>query len=116
MLFRISTCILAGALVWGQEAPPPAAAQRLQKMVQQLNLTEPQKEKILPILLEEAPKVKAIKADTAMPQNQKIVKMLEIRNETSDKIRPILTPQQQGKLDAMRQKQRQQVIQELRHR
>jgi hypothetical protein len=114
MVFRLFALLLVSSLTWGQAAnTPPAAVQRMQNLAQQLQLTEPQKEKIMPILVDEAPKVKAVKADTTLSQNDKIVKLLEIRNDSNDKIRPILTPAQQQKLDQMRAQQRQQLLQEM---
>jgi hypothetical protein len=101
-------------LAWGQNpTPQQAAVQRMEKMSQALQLTEPQKEKIMPILVEEAPKLNAVKSDTTLPQNEKLAKLMEIRNETNDKIRPILSPTQQQKLDQMRQQQRQQMMQQM---
>jgi Spy/CpxP family protein refolding chaperone len=114
MFHRFCVVLLASSFVLGQTAgTEPAAVQRLQAMAQQLQLTEPQKEQIMPILVEEAPKVKAVKADTTLPQNEKLAKLMQIRNETNGKIRPILTPPQQQKLDQMRAQQRQQMLQEL---
>ncbi|MGH9561558.1 MAG: hypothetical protein ACRD3S_08890 [Terracidiphilus sp.] len=107
--FLISTPFLGAQT----STPPRPAVQRMEQMAAQLKLTEPQKEKIMPILIEEAPKIQAVKNNTSMPQNQKVVQMLQIRNETNDQIRPILNSGQQKKLDQMRQTERQQVIQEL---
>jgi hypothetical protein len=114
MSCRVATLLLLSSLVWGQGTPAePSAEQRMQMMAQQLQLTEPQKEKIMPILVEEAPKLKAVKSDTTLPQSQKLAKMMQIRNDADDKIRPILTPTQQQKLDQMRQQQRQQMMKQL---
>lgn len=115
MSYRAVSVLLLSSFLWGQGAPPPepTAAQRMQKMSQQLQLTEDQKEKIMPILVEEAPKISAVKSDTSLPQNQKLAKMMQIRNDANDKIRPILTPTQQQKWDQIRQQQRQQMMKEL---
>ena len=113
MFIRLSILLLAGTLVWGQTQGKQAAAQRLQYMSTQLGLTEDQKEKIMPILMEEAPKAQAVKADTTLPQNEKVAKMMEIRNETNDRVKPLLTSAQQKKLDDMRAQERQRVMQEL---
>jgi hypothetical protein len=114
MCLRFFALFLLAGLALGQAtSTEPAAVQRMQRLSDQLQLTEPQKEKIMPILVEEAPKVKAVKSDTTLPQNQKLAKLMGIRNDTSDKIRPILTPAQQQKLDQIRAQQRQQIIKEL---
>lgn len=118
-LFVVSTFALAvvfsGPIAGGQSAASrqSVAAQRMQKLAQQLQLSEPQKEKIMPILVEEAPKMKAIRTDTTLSENDKVVRMMQVRNETNDKIRPILTPAQQHKLDEMKQQERQHFLQEL---
>lgn len=108
----IVSLFLAGSLGSAQNAQS-AAMQRMQQMSQQLQLTEQQKEKIMPILISEAPKAKAVKSDPSLPDNEKVAKLLEIRNESDDNIRPMLTSGQQKKLDQMRQQQRQQVMHEL---
>ena len=119
----IFALLLATNLAFAQQpgAPPSPggaaspAVQRLQQMAQQLNLSESQKDKILPILMREAPKAKAIKEDPTLPKNEKVARLMEIRNSTDDSIRPILTPDQQMKFDQIRQEQRQQMLQQLQH-
>ena len=114
MFYRVVAFFLLGTVVWAQGASPEQAAeQRMQMMSQQLQLTEPQKEKIMPILVEEAPKIKAVKSDTSIPQSERLAKLMQIRNDSDSKIRPLLTPTQQQKLDQMRQQQRQQMMKEL---
>ena len=65
------------------------------------------------ILVREEPRVQALKADTTLAQGEKVARMMEIKNETDDSIKPLLTPTQQLKLDRMRQRQRQEILQEL---
>jgi len=115
MCYRLLAVLLATSLALAQQTgdKPNPAIQRMQWMSQQLQLTESQKEKITPILIEEAPKAKAVKADATLTQNEKVAKMLQIRSQTDDKIRPLLNPGQQQKLDQIRQQERQQILQEL---
>jgi hypothetical protein len=115
MSHRLLLLMLVSGLALGQQAGGGAnpAMQRMQWMSQQLQLTESQKDKITPILIEEAPKAKAVKADATLTQNEKVAKMLQIRSATDDKIRPLLNPVQQQKLDQIRQQERQQILQEL---
>lgn len=84
---------------------------RLQHMSKALQLTPAQQEQIKPILMEEAPKMQALKADTAMPQAQKMMQLKQIREATDAKINPILTPEQQQKLQQMRAQQKEQMMQ-----
>jgi len=86
---------------------------KLQQMSKALQLTPDQVEKIKPILMEEAPKLKALKADTSMPPAQKMMQMRQIREATDAKINPILTPDQQQKLQAMRAQHRDEMMQKM---
>jgi Spy/CpxP family protein refolding chaperone len=112
MSHRLLVLLLAASLALGQGSQSGVGPQ-LQKMAQQLELSESQKQKIMSILVREEPRVQAVKADTTLPQSEKAARMMEIKNETDDTIRPLLTPTQQVKLDQLRQQQRQQILQEL---
>lgn len=86
MCYRLLAVLLADR----RQTKP--AMQRMQWMSQQLQLTESQKGKITPILIEEAPKAKAVKAESTLTQNEKGAKMLQIRSQTDNKIGPRLNP------------------------
>ena len=81
-------------------------AQRLQRMTTRLGLSEEQKAKILPILEDEAKELKALRDDTTLTRIQKRDKMREIRDRCHDRIKEVLTPEQQKKADEMREKAR----------
>lgn len=89
------------------------ALEKLQKMSAELQLTPQQKEKVRPILLEEAPKLKALKSDTSLAPLQKGMKMREVANDTDAKLKPILTPVQYQKWEHMRVEERQQMMQKM---
>lgn len=76
---------------------------KAQAIAQQLNLTPQQKEKILPILAAEAPKVQAIKNDNELSKIQKIQQLRAIHQQTDPQMKAILSPQQYQKLQAIRQ-------------
>jgi Spy/CpxP family protein refolding chaperone len=80
-----------------------AAMAKAQAIAQQLNLTPQQKEKILPILAAEAPKVQAIKNDNSLSQIQKIQQVRAIHQQTDPQMKAILSPEQYQKLQAIRQ-------------
>ena len=63
-----------------------------------LNLTEDQKTKLRPIIMEENQQIEALRNDTTMTQDQKIAKANQIRADASPKIKAILTPEQLQKL------------------
>lgn len=87
--------------------------EKLQKMSAELQLTPQQKKQVLPILEQEAPKMKAIKADTSLGPMQKAMKLKQVSNETDTKLQPILTPQQYQKLQQMHAQEREQMMQKM---
>ena len=82
-----------------------AAMSRAQAIAQQLSLTPQQKEKVLPILAAEAPKVQAIKNDNSLSKIQKIQQLRAIHQQTDPQMKAILSPEQYQKLTAIRQQQ-----------
>ena len=80
-----------------------SAMAKAQAVAQQLNLTPQQKEKILPILAAEVPKVQAIKNDNSLSQIQKIQQLRAIHQQTDPQMKAILSPEQYQKLQAIRQ-------------
>jgi hypothetical protein len=89
------------------------AMQKLQKMSAALHLTPEQKKQMLPILMDEGPKLKALKSDTSMPPMEKAMKMRSISQDTNSKVKPILNPEQYQKFEQMRTQERQQMIQKM---
>jgi Spy/CpxP family protein refolding chaperone len=80
-----------------------SAMSKAQAIAQQLNLTPQQKEKILPILIDEGPKVQAIKNDNSLSKIQKIQQIRAIHQQTDPQMKAILSPEQYQKLRAIRQ-------------
>lgn len=68
-----------------------------------LNLTEDQKAKLRPIIMDENQQMEALRNDTSMTQEQKIAKANQIRADASPKIKAILTPEQLQKLAELQQ-------------
>ncbi len=68
-------------------------------VMQQLELTDEQKAKIAPILKDATPELTKLRADTTMDRKAKNEKTMEIWTSLKEKIRPILTADQQKKLD-----------------
>jgi protein CpxP len=79
-----------------------AAMSKAQAIAQQLNLTPQQKEKVLPILAAEAPKVQAIKSDNSLSKLQKIQQLKAIHQQTDPQMKAILSPEQYQKLKEIR--------------
>jgi periplasmic protein CpxP/Spy len=79
------------------------AMSKAQAMAQQLSLTPQQKEKILPILAAEVPKVHAIKNDNSLSNMQKLQQLKALHQQTDPEMKAILSPEQYQKLRAIRQ-------------
>jgi Spy/CpxP family protein refolding chaperone len=107
--------IVIGSLLFGLAVTltaRPALAQehratvesRLEEMSKQLNLTDDQKEKLKPILQDEAKQLQAVQNDTALSHDQKMAKSKEIRQAHKSQINGVLTPDQQKKWEEMKKK------------
>ncbi len=66
-----------------------AAMQKAQAIAQQLSLTPQQKEKILPILAAEVPKVQAIKNDNSLSKMQKMQQLRVIHQQTDPEMKAV---------------------------
>jgi periplasmic protein CpxP/Spy len=79
----------------------------LRNLSQQLNLTEEQKGKLRPILMEEGDQLRTTRLDEHLPLEQKRAKMMEIRDSFRPKIAALLTPEQQERWKKMQEEARQ---------
>jgi Spy/CpxP family protein refolding chaperone len=79
-----------------------SAMSKAQAIAQQLNLTPQQKEKVLPILIAEGPKVQAIKNDNSLSKIQKIQQLRAIHQQSDPQMKAILSPEQYQKLKQIR--------------
>ena len=78
---------------------------KAQAMAQQLSLTPQQKEKILPILAAEVPKLQHIKNDNSLSTVQKMEQVRAIHQQTDPQMKAILSPEQYQKLKQIRAQQ-----------
>ena len=78
------------------------AMSKAQAIAQQLSLTPQQKEKILPILAAEVPKVHAIKNDNSLTKMQKMQQLNALHQQTDPQMKAILSPEQYQKLRQIR--------------
>ncbi|HEY0457078.1 MAG TPA: hypothetical protein VGE41_11935 [Verrucomicrobiae bacterium] len=89
------------------EAKPerPRVAQlqeQLKRVATELNLTDEQKAKIRPIVEEEFKKIRDVRQDQNLSRQERLARNREIRKETSEKIKPILTAEQTEKWEKIR--------------
>ena len=117
--------LLAGLLVLplfaqfaiAQEPPSPEkqeAIAKLEKMSAELQLTPQQKKQMMPIMIEEAKKMKAIKANTSLGPLEKLMQMKQVSTNMDAKVQPILNPTQYQKFQQIREQERQEMIEKMR--
>jgi hypothetical protein len=111
MVFTQDTMSNMGGAMGGANKQEVMA--KLDKISANLQLTPAQKKQMLPILMQEAPKLQAVKSDTSLGPLQKAMKLKEIGGDTDSKVMPILNPEQQQKWQAMRAEERQQMMQKM---
>ena len=81
------------------------AMSRAQATAQQLSLTPQQKEKILPILETEVPKLQHIRNDNSLSTVQKMQEVRALHQQTDPQMKAILSPEQYQKLKQIRAQQ-----------
>jgi len=93
------------AMPAADKAPPPErgnrAAEHLQRLAEELGLTEQQKTQVTAILKSESDQRMALRDNESMSRSEKFQAMRKIREEGRAQIRALLTPEQQKKFDAM---------------
>jgi Spy/CpxP family protein refolding chaperone len=95
--------VLVGTMSSAQSSGQQQSA-KLEEIAKYLSLTPQQKDKILPILADEAPKVRAIKADTSLSRMQRAQRIKALHQQNDPQMKAILSPAQYQKLQAMRHK------------
>ena len=87
------------------QGQPPTAEQRLQRMTQQLNLSDAQQQQIKPILENESKQMQALREDSSLSQQDRMAKMMAIRQDSASQIKPILNADQQKQYEEMMSRQ-----------
>jgi Spy/CpxP family protein refolding chaperone len=101
--------VMAGALlsngaVFAQKNPQ--AFERVRTALESLNLSAEQKEKMKPILSEQAEKVRAARADAKTDKRGSARKVREVLMETEARMKPVLTDEQWTKFQELQEKAR----------
>ena len=107
LCFGISVLVATISSAQQKAQQQPSAQQKgakLEQIAQYLSLTPQQKDKILPILADEAPKVRAIKDDPSLSRMQRAQRIKAIHQQNDPQMKAILSPAQYQKLQAMRHK------------
>ena len=103
-----------GGMAAGASGEKQQAMAKLEQMSAALQLTPQQKQQMMPIMMEEAQKMKAIKTNTSLGPMQKAMQMRQLGEDMDAKVKPILSPEQYQKFEQMRQQEREQMIQKMR--
>jgi hypothetical protein len=86
------------------------AAQKFEQLATQLALTPEQKRQLIPILIAEAPKVQAIKADSSLTKIQKLQQLKAVHDQTDPQVKAILSPEQYQKLQEIRRQELKRIV------
>ena len=115
--FLAAALLLAGSLALAQDSNQSVPTQpgakydqrrrdqaedRLRRMSKELNLTDDQKEKIRPILEDEAQQMKTVQSDNSLTDQQRRKKMREIHKTFEPQVQAVLTPEQREKFKNMK--------------
>jgi hypothetical protein len=117
-LTLLMTSVLAlSPAAQAQNPPSPEkqeAMQKLEQMSAKLQLTPQQKKQMLPIMMEEAQKMKAIKTNTSLGPLEKMMQMKQVGTDMDSKVQPILSPTQYQQFQQIREQERQQMMEKMR--
>jgi len=98
-------------------AAPQTAVNPLTGVGQQfavaLQLTQQQKQQILPILDEELKQLTALKKNTALSRTQKVEQLRKVGTSFDQKITPLLNAEQQARFQTMREQWRRRLIDQM---
>ena len=104
MALCFGMCVLMATVSSAQQKSAQQKSAKLEQIAQYLNLTPQQKDKILPILADEAPKVREMKNDPSLSRMQKVQRIKAIHQQNDPQMKAILSPEQYQKLQTMRHK------------
>ena len=79
---------------------------RLKQLAAALGLSDAQKEKVRPIILEEVKAIRAVRETDNLPQTEKTAKEKEIHDACKAKLKTILTPEQFVKWEEVHRKKK----------
>ena len=79
----------------------PSVEQRMDRLTEQLKLTDEQKPKVKAVLEEETKKMQELRGDSSVSREDRIAKMQSIQKETGAKLKGILTPEQYEKYEKL---------------
>ena len=100
--------VLASILSISPLAAQHAPKSQVQRIVDQLNLTPDQRAKADPFLEEDAKKIRALRDDSSLSDEDRKKKTAEIRKGTVAQLKPILTEEQWKQFQQLREERQKQ--------
>jgi len=91
----------------GKKGRGASVEQRVERLSKDLNLTDEQKTKVTALLQEENTKMRDLRGDTSLDQQQRADKRRELRQDTVKKMKETLKPDQFEKYQKLQQEMRQ---------
>lgn len=79
----------------GVTVRPPM--ERVQEAIQELNLTDAQKEQLRPLYEEQMEKLRDLHQDTSLSMPEKLEKLMAMHKEVAPKLKKVMTPEQYAK-------------------
>jgi Spy/CpxP family protein refolding chaperone len=95
-----------GTAPTGKPAHGGAVEMRMEKLSQQINLTDEQKTKIRPLLRHETERIREVRSNTSLSQGETQRRIKLIRGDTNQRMGEFLTPEQKKQWQETRQAQR----------
>lgn len=105
---RRETLPIENTIDWSK-APGQYFSLKMQNLTQRLSLREDQQAQIKPIAEQEAGELGYLWGNPAMSDKDKLKQLEKVVRSSDAKLRPILTPEQQAKLEQMRAEQKQEL-------
>jgi Spy/CpxP family protein refolding chaperone len=114
MLMASSVTIAGGVELQTGPAPTPSESETvgrsandvLDMMAKRLSLTDDQKSKILPIIVERRQKIQELRTTSTLPRRQKMGQVRGIYEDSDKRINALLTAEQQKAYAALEQEMR----------
>jgi hypothetical protein len=90
-------------------APGQYFSMKMQNLIERLSLTDDQRARIKPIAEQEAGELEYLWGNPAISDKDKLKHLEKVVRASDTKIKPILSPEQQAKLEQMRAEQKQEL-------
>lgn len=98
----------------GRKMPDPQ--QRVDMLGKRLELTDDQKQKLLPIFTDEQQQMKSLAGDSALSRKDRFDKMRSLREDSDQKLSALLTDDQKQKYSKMKDRMKERMHERMKER